>query len=144
MKTLLILTVLAFPIGVLAQGNIQVQSQGVNYNDLTNTDNNDNHPVQTNLGNQASPAEQQEGGSALFGTGGSSDAKTDKPCSDCAEVKAAIKASKGTSSGGYHRKTSGIKKWSKRFSARMHTKMRKTFSGRKIAKSNYGSCFSWS
>jgi hypothetical protein len=105
--------------------------------------NNDDNNVQTNIVNQqANPpvARQQSGGlGSIFGSNNPNDA----PCTDCDKVKNAVKAAHASSGGGQQKKAFSMKRWSKKFSGRMHMKMKKSFSRRHKVKMNYAICFNW-
>jgi len=151
MKNLLIIVALALPIGIFAQGpntNInpppQIQMQNVNYMNQIDINNDNNiNIIQTNLGNQQAnpPAEVQQ--QATQGSFFGSENNNEKPCTDCDEVKTAIKASHYFSSGVHHSKSVNMKQWSKKVSGKMHMKMRKTFSRSRKVKTNYAICFNW-
>ena len=135
------------------QINPQAQSQNINYYDQINDNNNslgntsniindDINPIQTNLGNQqANPPAEQQGISFgnIFGSG----EQQNKPCTDCDEVKQAIKASHASSGSSYHRKPFSMKKWSRTFSGKMNLKMKKMFAKKYKAKTSYAICFNW-
>lgn len=142
MKNLLLLTALTFPIGIFAQGPntntnppAQVQVQGRNTNNYIQINYDDNVVDQ-----QANPPQQQSGGRGpIF----SSNNSGSTPCTDCDNVKKAIKLSHASSGSGSHKKTPGLKKGMKKFSGRMNIKMKKAFARRYKAKPNHAICFNW-
>lgn len=150
MKNLLIISALSFPLGIFAQGNgnanPQVQMQNVNYYNLINNDENINDKlIQTNIYvQQANPPAQEQQGSSLGNIFGSNeDVQQEKPCTDCDEVKKAIKLSYASSGGSYHRKSFSMKKWSRTFSGKMNMKMKKMFAKKYKVKTSYSLCFNW-
>ena len=145
----LLLSAIALPIGILAQGSTTnnnpqaqaIQLQNVNY--FNKIDINDD--VETNLGNQdANPppqVQQQRTNGSVFGSEDNTPPKT-TGCKDCDAVKKAITASHASS--GSHRGSSfSMKKWSKRFLAKTRIKMQRTFAHHKKIKSSYEVCFNW-
>ncbi len=159
MKPLLLLSTLALPIGIFAQGNFHAnppaqQAQNINYydqldnnNSLGNASNKINDDaIQTNIAvqQQANPPAQQ--GSSLgniFGSVENDNQQAKKPyCKDCEEVKKAIAAAH-SSSGSHHRKAGGLKKWSKKFSYNTRVKMKKIFAHKYRPKTSYEVCFLW-
>lgn len=162
----LTITALTLPIGMFAQGpntNIQnnppsqVQMQNINYynqiddnnNSLGNASiiNDDENPIQTNLGNdfhqQGNPPAQEQQQFSLGNIFGSN-ANDNKPCTDCDEVKKAIKISHASSGGSHHRKSFSVKKWGKKISYNTNLKMKKIFAKKYKAKTTFASCFNWS
>jgi len=161
MKNFLIITTLTLPIGIFAQGpntHIQInppaQAQNINYYDqidnnnslgnASNVINNDINPIQTNIAIQQQvniPAQSvpQSGWNPF----GSVENNNDKPCTDCDEVKQAIKASHASSGSSYHKKSFSMKKKLRIFSGRMNMKMKKIFAKKYKAKTSYAICFNW-
>lgn len=140
MKYLLFLIILALHFSLAAQGpntntNPPVQAQGRNTANYIQINYDDNVVDQ-----QASPPQQQSRGRGpIFGSENSGST----PCTDCDNVKKAIKLSHATSGSGSHKKTSGFKKGMKKFSGRMNIKMKKVFARKYKAKPNYAICFIW-
>lgn len=165
MKKFLIISALTLPMGIFAQGNFQInpppqQAQTINYynqiddnnNSLENTSsiNDDENPIQTNIAIQqkANPHAEQQGVSLgnFFSSSGNDGAQQNKPCTDCDEVKQAIKASHAaaaSSGNSHHRKSLGMKKWGKKFSYNTNLKIKKMFAKKYKAKTTFASCFSW-
>ncbi|MBI4930923.1 MAG: hypothetical protein HY841_09190 [Bacteroidetes bacterium] len=158
----LLLTALALPIGIFAQGpntniNPPPQIQNVNYINLIDENNNslgnasgkindDINPIQTNIAiqQQANPPAQvqQQSSGSIFGSEDNNQSKT-TGCNDCDAVKQAIKASHASSGGNYHKKSFGMKRWSRTFSGKMNMKMKKMFTKKYKAKTSYALCFNW-
>lgn len=144
MKNFLIITALTFPIGIFAQGstnaNLQMQMQNVNY---YNNINDDTNPVEVNtaIQQQVNPPIQEQQQSSIGNIFGS-DLNNNKPCTDCDEVKAAIKVSY-SSSGISHGKTFSMKKWTKKISGKADMKLRKMMAQKKKVKTSFDCCFNW-
>lgn len=66
-----------------------------------------------------------------------------KPCSDCDEVKGAIKIFRTSSQAASRKKSFAFRKWSKRIEANIYRNTRKAFPGHRKAKSNFAICFNW-
>ena len=145
MKTLLILSALALPLGTFAQVNNvnpQAQMQNSNYYDQLDI-NDDNSNIQTNPGNaQANPPAQvqQKSSGSFFGSNENDNSQGKVHCKDCDAVKKALRASQTSS---HHRNPFNMKKWGNKFSARMNMKMKKIFAHRKKIKTSYEVCFNW-
>lgn len=142
MKPLLLLIALALPFAIFAQGpntNVNPPVQGIQTkNKLANDD---EMQVETNVATQQAATPAKQGGSlgALFGA----NTETGEPCTDCDEVKKAIKSAHGSSGGMQHKKPFRMKKWSRTFSGKMHMKMKKSFASKHKVRSNYALCFNW-
>lgn len=170
MKPLLLISILIFSIRTFGQFTIHAnqfvmpnsnpsaqQAQNINYYNQVDDNNNSfgnassindgENPVQTNISNQqkTNPAAEQQGISLgnFFGSDGNDDAQQNKPCTDCDEVKQAIKASHVSSGEGYHKKSFSMRRWSKTFSGKVNMKMKKTFARKYKAKTSYALCFNW-
>lgn len=149
MKYLLILTTLALPISLLAQGSnsninpqAQVQMQNINYYN-NQIDINDDNIIQTNSApQQANPIEQAKE-STTQGSFFGSNNNDNKPCKDCDEVKQAIKVSHASDGGGHHKRSFDAVQWSRTLEGKMHMKMRKTFTRPYKPKTSYALCFNW-
>ncbi len=151
MKNVLLITALTLPIGIFAQGpnvniNLPVQSQMQNTNYFNQIDiNNDNNPIQTNLGNQqmnpSAQVKQQSTGN-IFGSEENNKSKTTE-CKDCDAVKKALKASYASSSGTRHNKSYSIQQWSRMMEGKINIKMKKVFGRRYKSKTSYAVCFNW-
>jgi len=165
MKKFFLLSAIALPIGLFAQGPNnnppqQVQQiQTINYINQTiennnpdesfaNKINNDKNPLQINILNsqQANPpaqVQQQQSSGSFFG---SDENETNKVkttgCKDCDAVKKALAASHA-SSGGHHGKSFNLQQWSKTISGKIYMKTRKTFARHKKIKTSYEICFHW-
>ena len=146
----------AFAQGPNTNINPPPQAQNVNYyNQIDNNNslgnafneiNNDKNPIQTNImiQQQANPPAQEQQGSAIGNIFSSNEnVPQEKPCKDCDEVKQAIKASHASSGGSHHRKSFGMKKWSRVFSGKMHMKMKKVLAKKYKVKTSYALCFNW-
>lgn len=140
----IILILLALPCRIFAQENYaspQVAIQTANYfGELNNA----NNIIQADQKNQQAvpPAQVQQSSGNFFGSEerDNSQAKSTAGCKDCDEVKKAIKEAH-LSSGSHHKKSYGIKKWSRAFSSRM--KMKKIFARKYKVKTTYAICFNW-
>lgn len=130
---------LSLPFGLFAQGpntNINPQQIILNANQFVVPQLSQNYNPQ----NPQIQTIQKEQGLAV-----GVENNNNKPCDDCAEVKAAIKASKNYSgsTGVYVGRKFSFNAWTKRISGRTRIKMKKIFFHRKKVKTNYDICFFW-
>jgi len=134
----LIISALTLSVGVFAQRSNTGINPQVNYSDQLS----DNNFAQAKLpaNDDAQVQSQAAGGNPAFGISG----KEKKPCDDCAEVKAAIKASKSISShGGYVGRKFSMSAWHQKVSGRTSMKLRKIFSRSRKVRTGYDICFNW-
>lgn len=149
MKKIVLFTALLLPAGLYAQGpntgaNPQVQATN-NVLDVNFFDNVSNADVNAEENNfsieqqaQQAPDNRGNGLGSLFGTN-----KDNAPCTDCDQVKQAVKTARVSSGSSGQKKSFSMKRWSKKVSGRAHLKMKKIFSGRHKVKTSYALCFNW-